>query len=113
MLAFISVLAFGLRGYTLLVLKRPTISPFFRIAPHVVNTGLVVLGLYLWHLSMLPLASWFGLKLLLVLTYFAMDGFAFNRAKHGRYHQGIIFYLLGLVAVLLVVWLAVSKPMLM
>lgn len=112
LLAFLSILGFGLKGHVILIMGRTIQSTWLRITPHVVNALLITLGLYMWHLSQLPLASWFGLKMLLVLTYFAMDGVAFSQAKKGRRGSGVVFYLLGLVTVLTAAWLALAKPVL-
>lgn len=110
LLAFLSVLGFGLKGHMVLVMNRATIHPVLRIGPHVVNGLLIILGLWMWHLAKLPLQGWFGLKMIFVLTYFANDGLAFARAKQGKRHQGVVFYVFGLLAFLMAAWLAVSKP---
>jgi uncharacterized membrane protein SirB2 len=110
LIAFLSILGFGLKGYVALIMRRPLSNPLLRIAPHINNAILIVLGLYMWHLSQLPLMSWFGVKLLLVVTYFAMDGLAFSQAKKGNTSHGIVFYLIGLGTVLTAAWLAVAKP---
>jgi len=112
LLAFISILGFGLRGHLALVMNRPIANPLIRIGPHVINLIFIVLGLVMWHISKLPLLGWFGLKMIFVLAYFASDGLAFSRAKKGLRSQGVVFYVLGLVAFLVAAWIAVSKPVL-
>jgi len=112
LLAFISILGFGLRGHLALVMNRPIGNPLIRIGPHVINLIFIVLGLVMWHFSKLPLLGWFGLKMVFVLAYFASDGLAFSRAKKGLRYQGVVFYVLGLVAFLIAAWIAVSKPVL-
>ncbi len=110
LLAFLSVLGFGLKGHMALVMNRPLTNPLIRIGPHVINVIFIALGLWMWHISKLPLLSWFGLKMVFVLTYFANDGLAFARAKKGQRAQGVVFYIFGLIAFLVAAWLAVSKP---
>ena len=112
LLAFISILGFGLRGHLALVMNRPLTNPIIRIGPHVINLIFIVLGLVMWHISKLPLVGWFGLKMVFVLAYFASDGLAFARAKQGLRSQGVVFYVLGLIAFLIAAWIAVSKPVL-
>lgn len=110
LLALISVLGFGLRGYLTCVMNRPLTNPIIRIGPHVINLIFILLGLAMWHISKLPLLGWFGLKMVFVVAYFASDGLAFSRAKKGLRAQGVVFYVLGLIAFLIAAWLAVSKP---
>jgi len=111
LLAFLSVLGFGLRGHIALVMNRPLTNPVIRVGPHLINIVFIGLGLWMWHLSKLPIMGWFGLKLVFVLAYFASDGLAFARAKRGLRSQGVVFYVLGLIAFLLAAWLAVTKPL--
>ena len=110
LLALLSVLGFGLRGHIALVMNRPLINPVIRFGPHVINVIFIVLGLAMWHISKLPLMSWFGLKMVFVLLYFGSDGMAFAQAKKGRRGPGVVLYVLGLIAFLAAAWMAFSKP---
>lgn len=110
LLAFISILGFGLRGHLALVMNRPITNPIIKIGPHVINLIFILLGLAMWHISKLPLIGWFGLKMVFVAAYFASDGLAFSRAKKGQRAQGVVFYVLGLITFLMAAWIAVSKP---
>lgn len=112
LLALLSVLGFGLKGHLALIMRRSSIHPVIRIGPHLINALFIALGLWMWHLSKLPLMSWFGLKLVFVIVYFAADGLAIGRAKQGHYGTGVMFYVIGLASFLVAAGLALSKPVL-
>ncbi|WP_157976758.1 SirB2 family protein [Parahaliea mediterranea] len=83
---------------------------WLRVAPHVVDTALLLTGIalaVLWQLSPFAL-NWFGVKLLLVLLYIAL-GFAalrFSRSAAGRRAAGAA----ALLTVAAVAALARFKP---
>lgn len=107
LIALASGIGFGLRGYVRLVMRQPLGHPMMRIGPQVVDTLLLISGLALWVLTGLALDWWFGLKLLLVLTYAALGVSAFRADSPS---QGITFYLAALLSFLGAAVLSASKP---
>jgi len=106
-LALISGLGFALRGFIRLVIRRPIDHPLARVGPHIIDTLLLFSGFGLWWLMRFPLASWFGLKLLLVVAYIAVGIAAFRQPRYG---PAVLLYLLALSIYLLVAYLALFKP---
>jgi uncharacterized membrane protein SirB2 len=73
------LLRFGLRERRPAALARPGL----RIAPHLIDTLLLLSGLGLaihWRLSPLE-AQWFGAKLVLVLVYIVLGSLALKRCR--------------------------------
>ena len=108
-LALISLLGFGLRGYVRLVQQRPLSAPMLKIGPHVSDTLLLATGVALWLLSGVALWSWLGAKLLLIAAYVYTGVLAFRTVEPQR---AVSLYAGGLVLFLAVVVVSVFKPVL-
>lgn len=108
-LALISGLGFGLRGFIRLVLNRPLAHPLVRFGPHVIDTLLLASGVGLWVvLELSPLTvGWFGVKLLLIVVYIVLGIAAFRILHQGR---AVLLFLTALATFLAIVWLALFKP---
>jgi len=96
-LVVISGLGFALRGFTKLVLDRPLNHPLARIGSHLLDTLLLITGLALWVLMPYSLASWFGLKMALVLIYIAL-GLAALKIENRN--AAVMLYLAALITYL-------------
>lgn len=106
-LALISGIGFALRGYVRIVLDRPLSGPVIRIAPHVIDTLLLISGVTLWVLVGWPLVSWLGLKLILVVVYILV---AIAAVRGGHTPRGILLYLAALGIFLTIATIALYKP---
>jgi uncharacterized membrane protein SirB2 len=107
LLALISGIGFGLRGYLRLVLNRPLAHPMVRVGPHVIDTLLLFSGFALWFQMGYSLLSWFGLKLALVVAYILLGITAFRMQARGA---AIIVYLGALLVFISIAAIAVHKP---
>ncbi|NBB92109.1 MAG: regulator SirB [Gammaproteobacteria bacterium] len=107
-LALASGIGFALRGFSRLVLQRPLVHRFWKVAPHVVDTLLLASGATLWILVGWPLMSWLGVKLLLVVAYI-LAGIASFRSERQSRATGL--YVLALLIFLSVAALALHKPL--
>lgn len=107
LLALLSGIGFGLRGYVRLVLNRPLAHPMVRIGPHVVDTLLLISGLALWMQMGYSLMSWFGLKLALVVAYIGLGITAFRMQARGA---AVLVYLLALAVFICIAAIALHKP---
>lgn len=108
-LALLSGVGFGLRGYIRLVLNRPLAHPMVRIGPHVIDTLLLFSGIAMWLQMGFSLMSWFGLKMALVLAYIGLGITAFKMQNRG---PAVLVYLLALVTFIGIAAIALHKPML-
>ncbi|MFU8832566.1 MAG: SirB2 family protein [Wenzhouxiangella sp.] len=106
-LALISGIGFGLRGYIRLVLNRPLVNPMVRFGPHLVDTLLLLSGIALWVQMRYALLSWFGLKMMLVLVYIGLGIGAFRTRSRGT---AIILYLGALITFVCIAAVALHKP---
>ncbi len=106
-LALISGIGFGLRGYVRLILNRPLVNPMIRFGPHLVDTLLLFSGIALWVHMQFALLSWFGLKMMLVLAYIGFGIGAFRSRSRGT---GVILYLLALIVFVCIATVALHKP---
>lgn len=108
-LALISGLGFALRGFIRLVLRRPLVHPLARFGPHLVDTLLLASGIGLWIiLALSPFAAtWFGIKLVLIVAYILIGIAAFRIGHPGR---AVLAYLAALGVFLSIAWLALFKP---
>jgi uncharacterized membrane protein SirB2 len=107
LLALISGIGFGLRGYIRLIMDRPLVNPMVRFGPHLVDTLLLFSGIALWVQMQYALVSWFGLKMLLVLAYIGLGVGAFRSRSRGT---GIILYLAALIVFVSIASVALHKP---
>lgn len=110
LLALISGLGFAWRGYVRLVLNRKLRHRLLRIAPHVLDTLLLLTGASLWSIMRFsPLApAWFGLKLALVVVYIGLGMLAFRARAQAR---AMLLYLAALSCFFTIAWLALFKPL--
>lgn len=108
LLALTSGIGFALRGFIHLVLQRSMGQRFWKAAPHIVDTLLLVSGITLWIMVGWPIVSWLGVKLLLVLTYILL-GIAAFRAGHQA--RATSLYLLALVVFVCIAAVALYKPL--
>ncbi len=78
--AGLSIILFVLRGAFMLVAARPLVRRVWKILPHVVDTLLLALGVWLAVMLRLnPLhVTWLGVKLLCVIGYIVMGVLAFR-----------------------------------
>lgn len=106
-LALLSGVGFGLRGYIRLVLNRPLAHPMVRIGPHVIDTLLLFSGIALWMQMGYSLMSWFGLKMALVVAYIVLGITAFRMHARG---PAVLVYLIALIVFVSIATIAVSKP---
>lgn len=107
LLALVSGIGFALRGYLRIVLDRPLNGPVIRIAPHVIDTLLLISGVTLWVLTGWPFLSWLGLKLGLVVIYILV---AIAAVRGGHSPRGILLYLAALGIFLTIAAIALYKP---
>lgn len=107
LLALTSGIGFALRGFIRLVLRRGLGHRLWKLAPHIVDTLLLVSGVTLWILVGWPILSWLGVKLLLVATYILLGMAAF---RAGQQTRATWFYLLALVVFVSIAALALHKP---
>ncbi len=105
-LVVLSGLGFAIRGFIKLALDRPLRHPMIRLGPHLLDTLLLISGIGLWWGSQYSLASWFGIKLLLVATYIVLGIAAFRQANR---NLAIMTYLLALLCFLCIVVLAMVQ----
>lgn len=108
-LAMVSLLGFGLRGYVRLIMQRPLVGPLLRIGPHVSDTLLLASGIALWVLSGVSLWSWLGAKLLLIAAYVFVGIRAFRSPQS---QQAVSLYAGALVLFVAAVAVSVLKPVL-
>ncbi|MDT8409632.1 MAG: SirB2 family protein [Wenzhouxiangellaceae bacterium] len=109
-LALTSGLGFALRGFIRLVLRRPLAHPLVRFGPHLIDTLLLISGIWLWiTLALSPIASgWFGLKLIAVVVYILLGITAFKMHHPGK---AVLTYLAALAVFISIAGLAVYKPL--
>jgi uncharacterized membrane protein SirB2 len=108
-LALLSGIGFGLRGYMRLVLNRPLAHPMVRFGPHVIDTLLLFSGIALWVQMGYSLMSWFGLKMLMVLVYIGLGICAFRMQARG---PAVLLYLVALITFIGIAAIALHKPLL-
>ncbi|MFW5927035.1 MAG: SirB2 family protein [Wenzhouxiangella sp.] len=108
LLALVSGIGFALRGYVRIVMDRPLNQPFVRIAPHIVDTFLLLTGVTMWIIIGWPLFSWLGLKLTLVVLYIVV---AFAAVRSGHSPRGVLLYLAALGIFLAIAAIALYKPL--
>lgn len=107
-LAALSILGFVGRGAWLLATGQRPGGKFLRIAPHVVDTlllltGLILLGMLGWGLAATP---WLALKLVLVAVYI---GFGIATFKTSRHARRILFFLLAVLTFAQVMAIAFTR----
>ncbi len=111
MLAFFSIIFFNFRFWKYFLVKRPT---WARIAPHVIDTFLLLTGVLLAiALSVNPFSmagSWLGVKLVFMVFYifFAILAMKQTFAQPSR----LINYLISNSMAMAVIWMAMMKPQL-
>jgi len=105
-LVVLSGLGFALRGFIRLGLDKPLRHPTLKVGPHLLDTLLLISGVGLWWGSQYPLASWFGIKLLLVLAYIGVSITAFRLSSRSL---AVMTYLLGLLCFLLIALLSMQR----
>lgn len=96
-LAALSILGFIGRGGWLLATGHRPGGKFLKIAPHVVDTlllltGLILLGMLGWAMAT---TSWMALKLILVVVYIAF-GIATFRAS--QFNRRLLFFILAVLS---------------
>ena len=81
--AALSIAGFSARGALMLADSRLLQSRFVRIAPHVVDTLLLLSGVWLaWALGQVPFVhGWITAKVLALLAYIALGSVALRRGR--------------------------------
>ena len=113
LLVVLSVCLFNLRYFMRALKPQQPLARLWRVLPHIVDTLLLLSGLGLiWMTGFIPMvnAQWLGLKLLLLLLYIGF-GFYAMRSRPRR-PQAIYSYVLAMLAIGLMVYLAWYKPIL-
>ncbi len=113
LLVVLSVCLFNLRYFMRVLKPQQPLARLWRVLPHIVDTLLLLSGLGLiWITGFIPMvnAQWLGLKLLLLLLYIGF-GFYAMRSRPRR-AQAIYSYVLAMLAIGLMVYLAWYKPIL-
>jgi len=108
LLALVSGVGFGLRGFVRLILGRPLKHPVLKVAPHIIDTLLLASGVTLWIIVGWPLMSWLGLKLVLVIAYILIGIAAFRARRQGL---AVGLYMLALAVFVGVAFIATYKPL--
>lgn len=106
-LALVSGLGFGLRGFIRLILQQPLRSMLWRTLPHVIDTLLLATGVIMWVQVGWPFMSWLGLKLVLVVLYIGIGIVSFRSRKGSA---AILLYILALLIFIGIGALAALKP---
>lgn len=111
LLALVSGLWFGARAVWYLGLQRTIAQGFWRRAPHLVDTLLLISGLALaWQARLAPhLVPWFGAKLLLIAVYIVLGIIAIRSKKRPT---GIAAATLALAIWLWILGMAVNRSIL-
>ncbi|WP_373741872.1 SirB2 family protein [Neisseria sp.] len=106
----VTILLFNIRFFLLRARPDKPLAPLWKALPHMNDTLLLFTGLWLLKITHLsPFATgWLGVKLLLLLAYIAA-GMVMMRAKP-RSPKFYATYVLAMVCVLAIVYLARMKP---
>lgn len=80
-----------------------------RIAPHVIDTGLLATGIWLWVMTAHGMAGWLIIKLICVIVYIVAGVFVF-RAGSSRASR-LAALLIAILALVGTLALAVQKPL--
>jgi uncharacterized membrane protein SirB2 len=112
-LVVLSVILFNLRFFWRQIYPTKVLRRGIRIAPHIIDTLLLVTGVSVAiGLQLIPFfpQQWLGVKIVLLVFYIGFGMYAMKSSARG--FQAIYSYLLAMLTIFLMAWLAVSKPIL-
>ncbi len=91
-LATISISGFVLRGYWMLARSDALARRWVKIAPHVIDTGLLATGVWMaWRLGVSPLTHpWFAAKLAALVVYIVAGMVALRPGRSRRVRVGAL-----------------------
>ena len=110
--AYLTLLSFTIRGIWMLTDSRLLTARLTRIVPHVIDTALLVLGIWLaWSARFNPLNEpWLMAKIVLLVVYVLLGVWALRRGPTRS--QRSIAFVLGLFVVMWIIAIAKTKMVL-
>ncbi len=112
-LVVISVLLLNLRFFWRQIYPSKMLRKSIRVAPHIIDSFLLLTGILLAVLlSLIPFVNvqWLGVKIVLLFFYIGFGMYALKSPI--RSFLSIYSYIMAMLTIFLMVWLATSKPIL-
>lgn len=109
----ITLVLFNFRFFWKQLAPQKPLHKIFRIIPHINDTLLLLTGaLMAYTVKFIPFvnANWLGVKLILLILYICFGLIALKATA--RSQQAIIGYILTMLSVIIMICLAVIKPLL-
>lgn len=108
--AYLTLLSFTIRGIWMLTDSRLLTARLTRIVPHVIDTALLVLGIWLaWSARFNPLNEpWLMAKIVLLLVYVGLGSVALRPGRSKAVRTAA--YVISLAVVVSIIIIAKTKP---
>lgn len=109
----ITLILFNFRYFWKLFAPQKPLHKIFRIIPHINDTLLLITGVMMaYSVAYIPFrnANWLGAKLVLLVFFIIFGLFAIKAPA--RSNKAIINYVLAMLSVATIIYLAIAKPLL-
>ncbi|QEY26550.1 SirB2 family protein [Neisseria zalophi] len=107
----LTIFLFNLRFWLRFIRPEKPLPKILKVIPHINDTLLLFTGLWLMkitHFTPFANANWLGVKLLILLAYIFLGGMTFRAIP--RSTRSWLGYVLSMVCVFSIVYLALNKP---